>query len=324
MMQYGRIAAMAIVFSSWMMATIPVVAADLREVNSLIDSRAPNALAAAEGFAKANAGSVDAWIAVVRARLQAGKAEQALAAAEKAVKLGPDNAQSHYWQGNAYGMRIGQVGMMGKMGMAPKLRDAFERAVALDPNLLQARSALVEYYLQAPSMMGGGVDKAKLQAAEIGKRDKVAGFMVHGRIATHEEKLADALKFYEAALALRPDDGKVRLAVALAYQQMERWADAFKLLRRWTEQEPKVGTAWYQIGRAAALSGQNLDEGEAALKRYLGMPRAKDEPANQHALYRMGQVQARAGRKEQARASFQAALKLDPKLAEAKAELAKL
>lgn len=296
----------------------------LDNVNALLESRAPSALAAAETLAKTNAANAEAWIALTRARLQAGKAEQALAAAEKAVKLGPNNAQSHYWQGNAYGMRIGQVGMMGKMGMAPKLRDAFERAVRLDPELLQARSALVEYYLQAPSMMGGGVDKARAQAVEIGKRDKGQGFKAHGRIALHEDKPAEALKFYEAALAVKPDDARTKLEVVLAYQQLERWADAFKLLRSWSTQDPKAGAAWYQTGRAAALSGQNLDEGMAALQRYLGMAHAKDEPQKQHALYRLGQIQAKAGRKDQARASLQAALKIDPKYAEAKAELAKL
>ena len=51
-------------------------------------------------------------------------------------------------------------GMMSKMSMAPKLRNAFETAVKLDPSLTEARSALIEYYLQAPSMVGGGADKA--------------------------------------------------------------------------------------------------------------------------------------------------------------------
>ena len=45
--------------------------------------------------------------------------------------------------GSAYGSRIGQVGMFSQMSMAPKLRDAFEKTVALDPNNLDAREALV-------------------------------------------------------------------------------------------------------------------------------------------------------------------------------------
>lgn len=302
----------------------PAFADSLAEVNARIEARAPAALATAEAFAKANAANAEAWIALTRARLQAGKAEPAVTAAQKATQLGPNNAQAHYWLGNAYGSRIGQVSMLSKMGLAPKLRDAFERAVALDGNLLEARSALIEFYLQAPAMMGGGVDKARMQAVEIGKRDKAQGFMAHGRIAMHEKKPADALKFYEAALVTRPGDSRIRLAVALAYQQLERWADAFKLLRAWTAETPGAGAAWYQMGRAAALSGQYADEGVAALQTYLKMAHGRDEPENKHAYYRLGQIQAKAGRKDQARLALQAALKLDPKFAEAKAELGKL
>ena len=72
------------------------------------------------------------------------------------------------------------------------------------------------------------------------------------------------------------------------------------------------------------MSGQNLDEGAVALGRYLKMPHGKNEPQSQHAYYRLGQIQAKAGRKAEARASLQAALKLDPNYADARAELAKL
>jgi len=302
----------------------PVRAETLAGINAQLEARAPGALVAAEAFAKANAGNAEAWIALTRARLQAGKAEQALAAAEKATKLAPDSAQSFYWLGNAYGARIGEVGMLSKMGMAPKLRDAFERTVKLDPDQLQARSALIEFYLQAPGMIGGGIDKARAQATEIFKRDKAQGFMAQGRIAVHEKNSAQALKFYEAALATKPGDAGVRLAVAIAYQQLERWADAFKHLRAWTAEDPKAGAAWYQTGRASALSGLFLDEGIAGLQRYMTLPHGKNEPQQQHALYRLGQIHAKAGRKDKARIALQAALKLDPKYADAKAELAKL
>ena len=303
---------------------VPVRAETLANVNARIDARAADALALAEAFAKANAGNAEAWIALARARLQAGKAEQAITAAEKATLLAPNNAQSFYWLGNAYGSRIGQVVMLSQMNMAPKLRDAFERTVKLDPDQLQARSALVEFYLQAPGMIGGGIDKARAQAVEIGKRDKAQGFMAHGRIAVHEKNAEQALKFYEAALVTKPGDARIRLAVAVAYQQLERWNDAFKLLRLWTTEDPKAGPAWYQTGRAAALSGQFLDEGVTALQRYMALPHAKDEPQKQHALYRLGQIHAKAGRKDQARLALQEALKLDPKYREAREELAKL
>lgn len=285
---------------------------------------APPTLAVAEAAARANPKSAPAWIALVEARLRAGQAEKAIAAGEKATQLAPGDAQAFRWLGNAYGMRIGQVGMFGKMTMAPKLRAAFERAVQLDGDLLDARFALVDFYMMAPGAIGGGVDKARAQAAEIGKRDAAQGRIAQAGIALHEDRAADAAKHYAAALAARPADPKVRMAVAVGYQRMERWDDAFALLRAWTAEPSAPAGAWYQVGRLAALSGRHLDEGVAALEKFLALPRNADDPEPKNALFRLGQVQAKAGRKPQARAAFDRALALDPKYDDAKAERAKL
>jgi tetratricopeptide (TPR) repeat protein len=303
---------------------LPAHAESLAVVQAQVDARAPGALAAAEAFAKANARSAPAWIVLARARLQAGQAEAAVAAADKATQLAPTDAQAFRWLGNAYGQRIGQVGMFGKLSMAPKLRDAFERAVALDGDLLEARFALVEFYMMAPGAIGGGVDKARAQAAQIGKRDAAQGELAQASIALHEEHPDEAARHYAAALAAKPDDRKVRLAVAVGYQQMERWDDAFRVLRAWTAEPSAPAIAWYQFGRAAALSGRSLDEGAAALEKFLSMPRVADDPEPKNALYRLGQIQARAGRKPQARAAFDRALAIDPKYTDARTERAKL
>ena len=290
----------------------------------MVESKASGALAAAETLTKATPKDADAWVLLVRARLQAKQAEKAIAAAEKATALGPRNAQAFYWLGNAYGNRLGEVGMLSKLSMAPKLRDAFEQAVKLDPALIDARSSLIEFYLQAPSAIGGGVDKARAQATAIGKYDRSRGLMAQGRIAMHEKKPGEALKAYEQAQALKPDDVGLKLSLIMGYQQAKRWKDAYAMASQWTVSEPKKATSWYQIGRIAAESGQYLAEGEAALRSYLKLAREPADPEPKHARYRLGQVLAKAGRKDEARAELQAALRIDPKFKEAKEALAAL
>ena len=283
----------------------------------------PLPLAAAESGAKAHPADAEAWIQLARSRIAAGKAKSAIDAAERAIALAPRNAQAHYWLGNAYGNRMGDVGMLGKLGLAPKLRDAFEQAIALDPSHIKARAAMVEYDLLAPSMLGGGVDKARAQAREIGKRDAARGLLAQARIAAHEKDDAAALKAYRAALAAAPTDPEVQYTVAMALVYDERTDEALALLRKVVASKPEEAGAWYQIGRAAATSGKHLEEGAAALQRYLSMPQERGEPERKHALYRLGQIQAQAGDRAKARASWRQALALDPDFEEAKAELAK-
>jgi len=296
----------------------------LVEVQTIVEKKAPGALAAAEALTQATPGDANAWVLLVRARLQARQTEKAIAAGEKATLLGPGNAQAFYWLGNAYGNRIGEVGMLSQLSMAPKLRDAFEQAVKLDPALVDARSSLIEFYLQAPGAIGGGVDKARAQATAIARYDRARGFMAQGRIAMHEKKPAEALKAYEQAHALKPGDAQVKLSLILGYQQAKRWKDAYALARQWTVDAPRKAAPWYQIGRIAAESGQYLPEGEAALRSYLRLGREAGDPEPKHARYRLGQILAKAGRKDEARTELQAALKIDPKFKQAKDALAAL
>ncbi|WP_395769841.1 tetratricopeptide repeat protein [Arenimonas sp.] len=313
-----RLLFLALLFSATLQAASP------QEITAQLQAGDKRALANAEAYAKANPKNAEAWTLLTRARVIQGKSEAAVTAGEKAVTLAPNSAQAQFWLGNAYGNRIGEVGMMSKMGMAPKLRDAFEKTVALDPNNLDARSALLQFYLQAPSAIGGGKDKALVQAREIGKRDAARGHMARAQIQLTEKDNAGALKSYEAAYAAKPSDAGIRLALGIGYQQANRFNDAFRHFRAWITQDAAAGAAWYQIGRTSVLSGQNLEEGMTALQKYLKLPRMANEPANQHAYYRLGQLYAKAGKKTEARAAFQSALKLDPAFKEPKAELAKL
>jgi len=50
-----------------------------------------------------------------------------------------------------------------------------EKAVELNPDSIEARFDLMEYYLQAPAFLGGDVAKAEGQAREISKRSAAAG-----------------------------------------------------------------------------------------------------------------------------------------------------
>jgi tetratricopeptide (TPR) repeat protein len=295
-----------------------------QEIKTQLDANEKSALVNAETYAKANPQNAEALILLANAQVQAGQSEKAIDTSEKAIALAPKNSDAYFWLGNAYGSRIGEVGMLSKMSMAPKLRDAFEKTVELDPGNIEARNALIEFYLQAPSMMGGGKDKAVAQAAQIAKYDVARGHLARARILLEEKKMPEALKAYEAAYAAKPSDKNIRMAVGIGYQQAERWPEAFKHFRSWTTQDPDASVAWYQLGRTAALSGLQLEEGAEALKRYLTFAHAKNEPKNENAYHRLGQVYARAGKKPEAKAAFLAALKLKPDMKEAKEELAKL
>jgi tetratricopeptide (TPR) repeat protein len=303
---------------------LPAAAATVAEADAWLKARDARAAPAIAAMLKASPGSAEAHILQARLLLQQGKGDDAVDAASEAVDLAPDSAQAHYWLGNAYGYQITRVGTLSQGFMAPKLRDAFERAIALDPSLHDARSSLMEYYLQAPAIVGGSEEKARAQAAELARRDPPRGHYARARLAMHDKQPEVAAKAYLAAWEARPESVTYRMAAGLVLQETKQWDRAFDLYLAWTAEDPKAVAAWYQLGRTAALSGQKLDVGSAALRTYLTLPQAPGQPEAHHAWYRLGQVQALAGDKAAARTSFGKALKGEPGNADFKAALAAL
>jgi tetratricopeptide (TPR) repeat protein len=110
-----------------------------------------------------------------RIAFSAGQYEQAVQWLEKAVQLDDTNSDYHFWLGHAYGYQARRARSGEQFFIARKVRVHLERAVELNSDNLPARFDLMEYYLQAPLFLGGGLDKARSQAEEIAKRDEKEG-----------------------------------------------------------------------------------------------------------------------------------------------------
>jgi len=110
-----------------------------------------------------------------QSELQARRYQQAAAWLERAIEVDGTQATYYLWLGRTYGYQAQQAPSGEQFFLARKVRKCLEKAVELNPDLVDARVDLISFYLQAPSLLGGSVDKAKLQAAEIAKRDPEQG-----------------------------------------------------------------------------------------------------------------------------------------------------
>jgi tetratricopeptide (TPR) repeat protein len=114
-------------------------------------------------------------VAEGRAALDRRDPQTAVILLEKAVAQNRANAATHYLLGVAYGTLAEKADVFRRASLARHTRDEFERAVRIDPDNLDARFALVEFYSMAPRFLGGSRQKALQQAEEIRKRDPKAG-----------------------------------------------------------------------------------------------------------------------------------------------------
>ena len=255
------------------------------------------------------------------------KYEEAADWLEKAVDLDDKNGLYHRWLGDAYGLQAQRAGKLRQAMLATKVKNEYEAAVRLDPKDIDAREAIIEFYLQAPGFMGGSTEKAENEAREIIKLDRLRGHYEMSNVLHRQKKFDAAMNQLKIAEREFPDSIMPALRVGYYSIQLQKYDDGFaqfdKVLKKW----PDSRMATFQIGRTAALSGQQLERGEQALRSYLAGPTpepTKGEPAFASAHYRLGMILEKKGSIPAARAEYQEALRLNPQLKDAKTALDKL
>lgn len=305
------------------LSLLPLLAAadSLETPRRLFEGFDPNALAALQALTRSEPDNAEAFSLLGRAQLRAGDPEAAVESLERAVKLDPTKAERHYLLGQAYGSNINNVGMLSKLGYAGKIRSAFARAVELDPDHINSRFALLQYYLQAPGIAGGSEDKARAQAAEIARRNPARGHAARAQLLQYEEKPDEAIAAWREAVAADPAYAGARMSLGLSLHAAGKLDEAFEVFAAMQRELPEAGQGWYQFGRLAVLNGQRLEQGEAALRQFMRLPRADGLPEPKHAHYRLGQVLALRGQVEAARTELQRALALDAGFKEAREAL---
>lgn len=107
---------------------------------------------------------------------------------EDAEKLAPKNSAVYLWLGRARGRQAEEGSKLLAFGRARGAKTAFEKAVELDPKNMDALDDLFEYYLEAPGIVGGGLDKAEDVAKKIAAIDKPKGDALLKKVADERKK----------------------------------------------------------------------------------------------------------------------------------------
>jgi tetratricopeptide (TPR) repeat protein len=240
--------------------------------------------------------------------------EEALRQLERAVELEDGNALYHAWLGNAVRDETQRASKLKMPFMARRMRKEWERAVELDPNQVDARFGLVQFYAMAPGVMGGSRDSAREQADEIAKRDAMRGAMARGAIAEAEKNAGAEIAAYQQAIAAAPDSTAGYFALGMTYAREGKVTEAFATLDQYAKRHPDDRWGLYQAGRFAGITGQQLDRGEGALKQFLATPPADAHAPNlAGAHYWLGQIAEKRGARDAAREQYKTALQINPK-----------
>jgi len=252
----------------------------------------------------------DAWrayvLGVVRQRGAevAAHREAALARLEACVAKNPQMAVCHYGIGAVRGVQAISEGLVTAAFGVGRIRDAFSKALELDPTFHDARSGLVQYYLYVPGIAGGSVTKAREIAQAAVPRQPEHARVLNAMILQYEEKLPEAERML-AAVQPGTDRELVDelrdqwLGIGFDWLQHKEPAKARVIFERIAKDKPDEGRAHYGLARALA-DEQQWDASIAALERAATLPGRDELPID----YRLGVAWQAKGDVTRARAAF--------------------
>ena len=204
--------------------------------------------------------------------------EKAMELFEQATAAAPDVSRYHLWYGRACGMRADRIGMFGGFGLARKTLAAFRKAAEVDPANVEALNDLLEYYVAAPGIVGGGVEKAVPIAERLATISPPEGHRAQARILSKQKDWQGAEREYRKALALEPEKPGRMLDLASFLARRDRRQEADEWFDRAARLSPDSPDYLWARGSELARSKRNPQLARDLLERYLKASRKPDDP----------------------------------------------
>lgn len=214
---------------------------------------------------------------------------------EKALAKVPNNAEVQFICGRIMGQQA-ENAIFSALSYAKKSLACLKQAVALQPENTAYRKGLMSFYLGAPGIAGGDKQLAWHEAEQITQLNALQGILAKlsyyrqtEQATQHQQLLAQSRQHY-------PEQAEFHYRHGLVLQDNKHYTDAFNAFKAATQApQDEDGiyqlNAWYQIGRTALFSEQQLEQGIQALNYYIAnAPEADNLPDKPWAHFRLAQL----------------------------------
>ena len=235
--------------------------------------------------------------------------ERAESSCKKAVALDPDNSRFHLWLGRVYGERADRANVLAAVNLAEKARGEFEHAVQLNPNDVDARLDLAEFYVLAPRVLGGGEQKAREQAQSIAAVNPGREHWIYARIAEQKKDFATAEREYHQYIDLSKGDAQAWLNLAFFLRRQLRIEEMEQAVVKLSQAPMPRLDALVEASEILYRTGRSFPFAMELLRRYLAAGPVEAAPAFK-AHYLLGMLLEKQGDKAGAAQEYRASLSL--------------
>ncbi len=244
-------------------------------------------------------------------------ADAAIPQCEQAAARQPNDSNNQMWLGRAYGQKAEKAGAFSGLSLAKKVRAAFERAVELDPANMAAAEALGEFYIAAPSIVGGGLEKAQRLATTVEPRSASDAHHLRALIAEKSKDQAAAeVEFRLALAAKRTPENWADLGNF--YQRRNQPDKAVEALQSAIDADPNHTAVLADVASILTDAHRAPELAEKVLRLYLASPNKSEAAPAFKVHVQLGRLLAQRGDAAGAREQYAAALQLAPNYAPAR------
>jgi len=234
----------------------------------------------------------------------------------RAVELLPESAEAHYRYAEALRIKMSRVSKLRALFSVGPYKDAFRRAIELDPKHVLARREEIGYLTYAPSIAGGDTAEARRRIDELMAIDWHTGMMCRAQVEARDENFEAALSDYAELLSRHPKDGECGMELAVLLEQLGRSEEAQGVVSRIvrTADAALAASALHLRARSRTRGPYQPEQAAELLLRFIDAlaDAAEQAPARSAAYWRLGNAYKHQGRPEAAREAYEKALELDP------------
>ncbi len=256
--------------------------------------------------------------------LKVQKWDDAVREMEAAVRLQPIKAICYLWLGRACGYRASHSSFLTALSWAKKVVRAFEKAQELDPDNLDIRFDLLDFYLNAPGVVGGGRDKAEAEAAAIAKLDPAKGYTARASIFEKDRNWLQAGQALSEAASQYPENTDSLVDLADFQLRREQFEAAAASAEKALALKAHLPAAKLILAAAEVRLHKDLPDAESTLSSLALGPLDDDDPPFERVYYWLGEALLAGGKRQEAREAFQTSLRYDPDFEKAKSALSQV
>jgi len=219
-------------------------------------------------------------------------------------------AEIFYWFGTIMEMQAEKASIFSMSGYAKKSLKGYLKAIELSSKNLEYRKGLINFYLEAPSLLGGDIDKAINHAQIAFEQNPNFGYKMLINCYEKSDDTQSMLTSYKRAIEQYPLDAEL-LFMRGTYWKNERNYDKavadYQLALTLSEtdriQKSAQLMSLYWIGRISGFEGKNLKRGIDAYQQVIDKSETLSDtftPNIEWTQFRMAQLMKLNGQRKEA------------------------